>query len=422
MNFDDALDSVTPPPRPEPEPDVPKGWEPGIRWSNETGEGEIVTPPLAEAPDAKLWQRIIDDFGLSPDELEIIDGSLSLIGWKSPVKGANPDDPPEKQTINLTRYKVRLRRRQISEDEAAKIDVEELCRLVREPSDPVPPIPHVASQDYERAMVVCCSDWQIGKGEGDGSRGTFDRIMESMDKVMYRINELAMIGRSPNVVYLVGMGDLIEQCQGHYASQTFTVDLNRRDQMKVVRRLFLRFVDLLVDDGLSVVLTGVPGNHGENRNGAGKAYTTVTDNDDLAVIEQVAEVLESNPERYANVSCVLPDDYSMTLDIGGVPVGFFHGHVTKGGATAQKKMEDWWKGQIMGNRPTVRDARILVTAHYHHLCLSEASGRTWIQCPAMDPGSHWWTSLTGQHSPSGMLTFLTGDHYGPRGYGDLLLC
>jgi len=418
MNFDDALSQVNPPKRPEQEWTAPKGWEPGITWSNDKGEGEIITPPLESAPDARLWERIIADFGLSPDELEIIDGSLSLIGWKSPVKGADPKAPLEEQTINLTRYKVRLRRRVVTDIEADRIDVDELCDLIL--SRPVTDAPlHAREHDTPKSMVVLCSDWQIGKGEGDGSKGTFDRIMLSIDATIVRIRELHQLGRGPDVVYLMGMGDLVEQCRGHYSSQTFTVDLNRREQMRVVRRLFIRFVDQLVEMGLSVVLGGVPGNHGENRDGSGKAFTTVDDNDDLAVIEQVAEVLAADPDRYANVTCYLAKDYAYTLDISGVPVGFFHGHITKGGATSAQKIEKWWTGQVMGGRDTVRDAKILNTAHYHHFTCTESTGRTHFQSPAMDPGSHWWTSLTGQHSPHGILTYMVGLEYGDRGWGDL---
>lgn len=424
MDFDEALSQVEPAPRPEKQPDLPKGWEPGIKWSNATDSGEIVTEALESEPDEAIWKELIDDWGLDSNLLEIVDGSIELIGWDSSLKGVTPEmaqaGVPTKQ--RLKRYKARLRRRVLSDSEVDRADVDALCEWVlTKPSRPTPAIPHISEIEHPRSMVVPCADWQIGKGEGDGSEGTFNRIMESIDKVIDRIQELNLLGRGPDVVYLVGMGDLIEQCRGHYSSQTFQVDLNRRQQMRVVRRLFMRFVDLLVDEGVSVVVSGVPGNHGENRDGSGKAYTDITDNDDLAVIEQCAEVWDSN-DRYKNVTVVLANDYAITLDISGVPVAFFHGHVTKGGANAQKKMEDWWTGQVMGNRPTVRDARILVTAHYHHLACSESSGRTWMQCPAMDPGSHWWTSLTGQHSQSGMITFCVGDWYGVRGWGDFLVC
>jgi hypothetical protein len=201
----------------------------------------------------------------------------------------------------------------------------------------------------------------------------------------------------------------------HNSMQSFSVDLDRREQARVVRRLILSAVERVAPLAPRVVLSGVPGNHGENRNAAGKAYTTWTDNDDLACIEQVAEVLAANDDRYGHVSTVLADSLTLTLDVEGVTHAWAHGHQNRGGPA---KVEDWWTKQAMG-RTGVADAQILTTAHYHHLRVSEATGRTWLQCPAMDPGSEWWTQQTGQSSPAGMLTYVVGEACGARGWSDL---
>jgi len=42
-----------------------------------------------------------------------------------------------------------------------------------------------------------------------------------------------------------------------------------------------------------------------------------------------------------------------------------------------------------------------------------------MQAPAMDGGSSWWTDMSGQNSPAGLLTLGIGTGYGPRGWGDL---
>ena len=132
--------------------------------------------------------------------------------------------------------------------------------------------------------------------------------MAAQDRTLVRLKELRKVGRGVSTVYLVGLGDLVEQCSGHYAMQSFQTDLDRREQMRLARRLILRFVDLLVGAGYKVVLGAVPGNHGENRNSAGKAYTTWTDNDDLAVFDGVAEVCAANPVRSPRGDCREPDD------------------------------------------------------------------------------------------------------------------
>lgn len=390
MHLADALAQTAPPERTTPTPSLPAGWEPGVRWSAKDAAGTIITGDLESEPDAALWAEIIRDWQFDPEVMEIVDGSIELIGWDSPIKGTD-------RSQRLRRYKAKFRQRAQRGD---RVDVDALCRMVEKRK-----ARKVHTIDTaERALVVVCSDWQVGKGEGDGTEGTVGRICASLDRLMAHLRNLRRIGRGVDAVYLVGLGDLVEQCSGHYASQTYTTDLNRREQMRVVRRLLLQFVDALCAV-YPVVLTGVAGNHGENRNGAGKAYTTPDDNDDLAVIEQVAEVLAANPERYGHVSTFLPTELSMCLDIAGVPIGFCHGHQAGNSGSPGAKLEKWWSGQIVGGQ-AVADARILVTGHYHHLLLSESTGRTHMQAPAMDPGSAWFTNSTGQSSPAGMLTFV----------------
>jgi hypothetical protein len=304
-------------------------------------------------------------------------------------------------------------------------DLTILCKSVmkKRPAKPVAPIGN-------KTMLVLLSDWQAGKKEGGGSEAIAERITNFEDRLMYRLRDLNKLGRGVNTVYAIGLGDLIEQCSGHYPMQTFNTDLDRREQMRLARRLILRLVDMLVDENYRVVLGAVPGNHGENRNSySGKAYTSWTDNDDLAIFDGVAEVITHNPERYANVEIPLgaiADDLTLTLDIAGVVCGFAHGHTFRNGGNKNYvktngsigKIESWWAGQVMGSQP-ISAAKILYCGHLHHFVASSATGRQVFMSPASDGGSHWYTSTTGSSCPPGMLTMLVGEGCGPFGWSDL---
>jgi len=228
---------------------------------------------------------------------------------------------------------------------------------------------------------------------------------------------IARLGTSSHTYFANGYAS-------HNSMQAHQTDLDRREQMRLARRLILRFVDLLVGAGYKVVLGAVPGNHGENRNSAGKAYTTWTDNDDLAVFDGVAEVCAANPDRYSGVSVPLgaiAENLTMTLDIEGVAVGFAHGHqFGRGAGGSVSKIENWLKGQALG-RQSIGDADILFSGHYHHFVCSESSGRTVFQSPASDGGSYWFTANTGANSPAGLLTLLIGEGCGARGWSDLAI-
>lgn len=401
----EALLSVPePPPRGRRRPDHPKGWEPGVVFDPSSGSGSI-TVQSEEEPDPAIWEHLIADWGLDPNRCSIVPGSVQIRAWDTNVGDG--------QIRRLRYYRATIVSK-VADDSRA--DVEELCSIVmkRKPRK-------IVEVDEPRAMMVFLSDWQIGKGEGDGSAGTVDRILSARDALVQRIKTLRRFGRPVETLYLVGMGDIVEQCGGHYPSQTFSVDLDRAEQMRVARRLILQIIDSVVDLCPRIVAVAVPGNHGENRSN-GKAFTNVaTDNDDLSVFETVGEICAANPDRYGHVSIMLAQDYSTAIDVEGVVVAFTHGHTARRSGHAAAVLEDWWRGQAMG-RQGVADADILVAGHRHHLIISEATGRTFMQCPAMDPGSAWFTAATGNHSPAGMLSFCVAPgEYGARGWGDLAL-
>ena len=414
-SLSDALHTARPPAIEPKGPDVPKGWEPGLTWSNETETGTITTPAMSDEPDDAVWEQILTDFGPKAKRLEIIDSTIEFVGWNA-MTGKHTDPP--NQIVRMKRYKAKLRRRS---DTAESIDITALCDYVRKRKPPrKQPAP---VEDIERAFLVLLSDWQAGKneGEGKGSEAFLERVLVAFDRSIDRLAELKKNGRPCQVVYLVGLGDLVEGCRGmSNASQEWTTDLTRRQQITLVVDLLVKLVDLMVDAGYRVVLTGVAGNHGEHRNSAGKAFTTDEDNDDLLVIELAGRVFRGNPERYgAGVTVYLPEELSMSIDICGVICGFYHGHIGSAKTNTLTKLSNWWTGQIVGNLATA-PASILFSGHFHHLHVTEASGRTMIQAPAMDGGSSWFSQISGKSSAPGFLTMtIGGPTCGPRGFDDL---
>ncbi len=203
----------------------------------------------------------------------------------------------------------------------------------------------------------------------------------------------------------------------HNSQQTFVVDLDRRGQCKVVRRLLCEAVRRFSPLCERLVVTGVGGNHGENRKD-GKSYTTFADNDDVAVLESIQEIFDERP-GFEHVEFMIPDDeLSVCVDLGGVLVAVAHGHMaSRGGTLAQAKQQEWWKNQFWSDTPAAK-AQILLTHHYHHLTVSVWGQRTHMQSPAYDGGSKWWGDMTGQNSPDGMLTFVVDPEH-PLGWDDL---
>lgn len=387
-----------------------------VSWGND-GSGLAVFNGAEGVPGDAEIRSLIEHVGKDPEDYhwEVVSVSWNSAGWMR-----DKEDVREKHTAYTgATCVVKIKIEQIQNSALIKeteADIAALCKLVekRKPGK-------TRSVTEARSFVWLWSDLQAGKGEGGGSPALVNRMGAALEHVVARLKELDKIGKPIYRVYIVGMGDLIESCQGHYAMQSFQVDLDRRQQCKLVRRLLLEAVNTLTDLGYNITLTAVPGNHGENRNSDGKAFTNWSDNDDVAVFEQVAEVLAANPERYGNVDvpqgALDREDLVVTLTVDGVSCAFAHGHQFKNGANSQAKAETWWQKQALGKQP-VSDAALLFSAHFHHFAVSEGTGRTWFQAPAQDGGSNWITFTSGVNSPAGMLTVCVGDAY-PRGWGDL---
>jgi len=356
----------------------PSGWEPRVVESSV--EADAVSSVYNHEPDE---DDLLCGWGMDPEVWDIVDGTLLVNRWQMSGEWQY-------------QYKAKLVRRV-----GPRVDVDELLRGIGKWK-----APKQVKGDRSGTLVVALSDWQVGKIDNDGTVGTVNRILESGARLVAWAKQV-----KPEAIVVVGLGDLLEGCDGHYAGQTFTVELDRRQQVRVVRRLFRDTVVNLSRLGVPIVVSGVAGNHGENRKD-GKAYTGPGDNDDVAVVEQVAEVLQANPDAFGHVSFHIPDDrLEVVLDVEGWRVGFHHGHIAGSGASPQIKQRNWWRDHSF-QQSLIGDADYLVTGHYHHLSVVDHGPRVHFQAPAMDGGSRWWEDRGGGKSATGTLTFMVNERSG----------
>ena len=358
----------------------PTGWEPGI----DTAKGVVTALSDAAVPPSD-WSDIIRELGLDP--------TAWTVDESKPVQVRTWDSGDKR--MYYYRATVMPARGAVGD-----VDVEALIKEVKR-RRPAPPKDMLA----ERALVVALADWQAGKVDHGGVEALVERLMRLKDAVPKRIKEAQKQGRPISALYVVGMGDMIEGCDGHYAQQTFGVALDRRQQVKLVRRILTMLISEWSRLPCRIVVAAVPGNHGENRKG-GKSYTTFEDNDDLGVFEQVQEILGHNADAYGQISWVIPDgDMTITLDVCGTVVAFAHGHQFAGSGLPIQKAQTWWKGKMLAKHP-VGDADVLLYGHFHHLQVLQDGPRTIFGCPSNDGGSRWFEERGGPTTACGTLTFV----------------
>jgi hypothetical protein len=371
----------------KPKASAPSGWEPGVVWDGTTGA--IVSRPLEGEPD---WNEQLKSWGFDPALYRVVDNTVQIRTWDAAIGNG--------ETKQMWYYRANIETRKPQHDQATR---EDIATLIAEARKRRPRAPAKPKGGAPSAFIVTLSDWQAGKRDYDGLQGLISRIVEGVADVKERIARLRRAGDTLDQLCILGLGDLHEACDGFYAQQTFSVELDDREQDKVVRRLILYALRELSPLFSRTLVAAVGGNHGENRKG-GKSYTSFGDNRDVSAFETVAEVVAEAGDRFGDIAFVLPrEDLTLTLDVAGTTVGLAHGHQATGSGSAEAKIMSWWKAQALGGQP-IGEARVLFTGHYHHVRHVEDFGRQWFQSPALEGGSRWWTETQGSRARPGILT------------------
>lgn len=353
----------------------PAGWEPLV--IGEQG-GYITTPPQSEPP--VDWDAFLAELlpaGMNKDQFEVDGTSVEMRAWDGNIGGG--------EIKRFYYFKARIRRRNAIE----QFRLDDLIAAAKKVKQPKP----VVVND-ERVYWFHVTDLQAGQGDGDAVDGMVSRAMQIASIVRKDLDALKKSGRPASQILVPITGDLVEGILGWYEMQTFSVKLDRRDQVKLVRRLLSEILLDVSKYGLPIHVAAVAGNHGENRNN-GKAYTALSDNDDIAIVEQIADAFKI--AGIENITFSLPqrDRLSMTIEVLGWIVGLTHGHVARYGNGVEGKILAWFKS-MAASRDPIGDSDILFTGHYHHPRFQSLIGDTyWIQGGALCDTSAWFSQSAG---------------------------
>jgi len=366
------------------------GWQPNAEFSHETGTGEI-THVGTDPNYSRNYDKILEQWGFNPKEYEI-DEILKVSTWNAQLKCGRVE--------TCYAFKKKKKKKNPARDKYFK----ELFKQAAKK----PKLPKHNLFKGDTAFCFFLSDWQLGKDDY-GVENTIKRFDVALQDGLQLLKNYRKIGYQIDEVYLIGMGDLTENCtKFFYDSQPHNVSLNLLEQYALARSMIYKAVEHFLPHADKIILTGVPGNHGEmTRSGKGQVLTSRLDNSDTMHLQIMDEIFQANPERYKKVEVIVPEGYHLTLDIKGKTCAFTHGHMTNGSGNAENKIEQWWKGQMYGWLP-VGQAEILVTAHYHHFRAKTQGDRHWFQCPSLDKSIDF-TQRTGLWSHPGVLTLLIND-------------
>ena len=240
-------------------------------------------------------------------------------------------------------------------------------------------------------------DQQIGKIDGDGTEGTIQRFLESIDVAKAEYRSLRK-RRNIGGINLMFPGDCIEGVVSQKGKNQWRTDLTVTEQIRIFRRLLMRAVEEFAPLSDNVWLRVVNGNHDE----AQRQQNTRPD--DGFATEQaiaVADALEINPGRYGHVKVEVPplDQSWMTVESFDTIYTIAHGHQWRRG-----KAMDWLANQAL-HATNVSATHLLVHGHEHRWTVDTNGARKIICSPAYDGGSTWLDN--GSHGLRGGLSYVS---------------
>ena len=359
----------------------PSGWQPQASFDESTKTGSITH--VQPSNNNFKYDSLLNSWGFDSEEFYIDEDTIRFSTWNAQVKGG--------EVVDMYAFRAIIKKKNPHHDKY----YEKLLKEVKKKK------PIKVKTGGNCAWFFFMADWQLGKKDL-GVDETIKLIRRGIQNGKKQLKDLAKQGFVVKEIYLIGLGDLIENCYGFFKHQSFNVSLTKSEQEHLTRVMILEILDSFLTKAEKIVLGGVPGNHGENRAGKGEVVTNRLDNADTACIQIVGEIIANRP-RYKHVQVVVPDDFHLALEVFGKRIAFTHGHMASGGGDIWSKIEKWWKGQMYGWLPAGM-SEILVTGHYHHLRVVEQLGRTWFQAPSLDQSDEF-KARTGNMTRNGVLSF-----------------
>lgn len=375
-----GVDGATPQAR-KPRVIHPKGFTPGLQLTSQGGEVVVQSESAAIPTD---WNEVLTQLlpeGFDPNDYEVEGDTVEVRAWDGNIGMG--------EIKRFYYFKARIRRK--GENAVDVLNMDDIIAVARKAKPKALAVP----QDIERAYFCQITDLQAGQADGDGVEGMVARALQIPQLVKDDLAQLRKAGKPATSIFIPVTGDLVEGISGWYEMQTFSVSLDRRDQVKLVRRLLTEILVSIAGLGLPVHVAVVPGNHGENRQN-GKAYTTLGDNDDVAVIEQVADALAlSGKFDHVTFSFPAKNRVSLTVEVMGWVVGLTHGHIARASGMPAGKLLAWFK-TMAGIRDPLGDSDLLFVGHYHHLIVQSLIGDTLlIMGGALCDASDWFSQSLG---------------------------
>lgn len=356
-------------------------------------EGVVTEEPLESSDD---WRHVFERFNLDPDVFEIVNDTVRISTWQQ----SRRTDDGNRDVVNLYSYRAVFTRKSAALEQVV---IDDLIADIRSWK----PAKRTPGSGLGPAVTAWFgnADMQIGKDSNGGTPVTKQEFLEDVEQFAAFVKAQRKVGRNIESIAFANMGDPVEAVDGHYASQTASVDLNQRDQLTTVLELWKVALRELVPLTEGFDFLNVLCNHGEWNRRGGKNFMGDADNASGFLGDTIKMIFEG-VKGFEHVRWHLPtDEMITTATLSGINVGAAHGHKIGG------NLETWLtrQSQVLryehGFTPD-----LWMLAHKHHAYLQDFGPYHAIQHTTLDGGSKSFTDYTGKWSTPGTTIALIGTH------------
>jgi len=366
---------------------------------------EALTPAAVQAIEPTSYinvtERKLDGEIVTAGNIPVNEGTARLFLEK---ENLNPD---EWECTHFRRIEygqgmtsVKFSYKRVAYLDPNRVPIDELISRV----DLRPGVVPFARPANAQGFFALMSDNQLGKVDGDGTAGSLDRTLRYIDEARKELDAQRQI-RPIGPVVLAGMGDHIEGFVSQGGANAWRTGLTLMEQTRLLRRIWLHFIDSFIDAADVLYSIAVPGNHGDTVRFQGKGVTAYDDSHDTEALLAVADATALNPARYGHVKFLVPrtDEVAIALDVADTRLTFAHGHYHAPG-----KHWTWIDEQSVDEGP-LQGSNIHFEGHGHHSVIEERGRRTYVMAPATESESTWFKHRRGVRGNPGMMTGVFGD-------------
>lgn len=363
----------------------PKTWKAGR--VTQDGVTTVTTDPVAaDAPDG-THAELLQAHGFDPARYRIV-GPIRSTRWTAYLPKEYRTNSVEGEPVeDAFTFQAKASRFQVVERAEGELSIDELVQVVNN----YQPGEHNTSADGTNGAchVIPIGDLQIAKMENPTE--------ELLERSIRLVSAAAPREHVPHI-HLALLGDCLEGMVSQGGRNRWRTTLTLTEQVRILRRLILKFVEMLAPLCDRLTIVSVPGNHDEAS--SRDMATRIDDSWAVEALNMVSDALEYNP-AFSHVECYVPgpDEQGVVMEVGGTLVAHVHGHTIRPGKHFQ-----WWAGQSFGERD-IGQATLLLQGHMHHFQLSENGRRKWICVPALEQTSVWWEHQTGTPGAPGIISF-----------------